>query len=148
MPPIVSKLKGEKCFQSHFFVQTVLPPLALSTFPFPSFSDVAEAESYSCVHCTLAQVPALERNFEASGMCERLEASQLDWHGTRDVLYFCASISMSTCQSLAMPLAQVGLSVLIPPPPPQPPAHFSNLRKYYRWNMFTHRHVYSIQSAT
>jgi hypothetical protein len=51
MPPIVSKLKGEKCFQLHYTCSerffAVLLPLALSNFPSPSFGDAAEAQSYS-----------------------------------------------------------------------------------------------------
>jgi hypothetical protein len=49
MPPIMSKLKGEKMFSVTLYMlkQTLCrlaPPFHL---PFPSFSDVAEAQSYS-----------------------------------------------------------------------------------------------------
>jgi hypothetical protein len=61
MPPIVSKLKGEEMFLGNMLRQTLcrLAPPCHFHLTFPSFSDVAEALSYSASNVPLNAVHAM-----------------------------------------------------------------------------------------
>jgi hypothetical protein len=65
MPPIVLKLKGEKMFSVALYMPRLtlcrLAPPCPFHLPFPSFSDVAEAQSYSASTVTAATDEDMER---------------------------------------------------------------------------------------